>query len=141
MTRLTIGGAAKIAGVSVETVRFYERKGLIEIPSKPVDGGFRVYPKETIARIRFVRQAQEIGFSLREIEELLSLRADPAADCSDVRERAKTKLKEVETKMAQLGKIQSALNDLIALCPGQGALNACSIMDALIAIDGKENTR
>ncbi len=137
MTELTISKAAKNAGVGVETIRFYERKGLIKQPPKPIDGGFRVYPEETVARIRFIRQAQEIGFSLREIEELLSLRADPSADCSDVRERAVAKLEEVDLKMEQLGRIRSALKELIAACPGRGALRACSIMESLIAATGE----
>ncbi len=136
-TRTTIGKAAKRAGVGVETIRFYERKGLIEQPLKPEDGGYRTYPIETVQRIKFVRQAQEIGFSLREIEELLSLRADPSADCSDVRERAVAKLEEVDRKMEQLGRIRSALNELIAACPGRGALRACSIMETLIAATGE----
>ncbi len=137
MNNLTIGKAATKAGVGVETVRFYERKGLIEQPPKPLDAGFRVYPEETVQRIRFIRQAQEIGFSLREIEELLSLRADPSADCSDVRERATAKLKEVIRKMERLGQIQSALNELIAACPGRGALRTCSIMESLVAATGE----
>ena len=136
MTELTISKAAKNAGVSVETIRFYERKGLIEQPLKPQDGGYRTYPMETLQRIKFVRQAQEIGFSLREIEELLSLRADPSTDCSDVRERAVAKLEEVDRKMEQLGRIRSALNELIAACPGRGALRACSIMESLVAATG-----
>ena len=103
MTELTISKAAKNAGVGVETIRFYERKGLIEQPPKPLDTGFRVYPEETVQRVRFIRQAQEIGFSLREIEELLSLRTNPSADCSDVRERAVAKLEEVDQKIEQLG--------------------------------------
>ena len=137
MRTITISKAAKRAGVGVETIRFYERKGLISQPPKPASGGFRVYPEETVARIRFIRQAQEIGFSLREIEELLSLRADPSADCSDVRERAVAKLEEVDRKMEQLGRIRSALNELIAACPGRGALRACSILESLIAATGK----
>ncbi len=137
MTESTISKAAKNAGVGVETIRFYERKGLIEQPPKPIDGGFRVYPEETVARIRFIRQAQEIGFSLREIEELLSLRADPSADCSEVRERAAAKLEEVDRKMEQLGRIRSALDELIAACPGRGALRACSIMESLVAAAGE----
>ena len=151
MTELTISNAAKNAGVGVETIRFYERKGLIEQPLKPQDGGYRTYPIETVQRIKFVRQAQEIGFSLREIEELLSLRADPSADCSDVRERAVVKREEVDRKMEQLGRIRSALDELIAACPGRGALRACSIMASLVAAtggtsahanaDGKENPR
>ena len=137
MKTITISKAAKRAGVGVETIRFYERKGLIQQPLKPQDGGYRTYPIETVQRIKFVRQAQEIGFSLREIEELLSLRADPSADCSDVRERAVAKLEEVDRKMEQLGRIRSALNELIAACPGRGALRACSIMESLIAATGE----
>ena len=137
MTELTISKAAKNAGVGVETIRFYERKGLIEQPPTPLDTGFRVYPEETVQRVRFIRQAQEIGFSLREIEELLSLRADPSADCSDVRERAEAKLEEVERKMEQLGRIRLALNELIAACPGRGALRACSIMESLVTATGE----
>ncbi len=131
MTELTISKAAKNAGVGVETIRFYERKGLIKQPPKPIDGGFRVYPEETVARIRFIRQAKEIGFSLREIEELLSLRADPSADCSDVRERATAKLAEVNRKITELERIRAALETLIAACPGGGALRSCSIMESL----------
>ena len=137
MNNLTIGKAATAAGVGVETVRFYERKGLIEQPPKPLDTGFRLYPEETVQRVRFIRQAQEIGFSLREIEELLSLRADPTADCSHVRERAAAKLEEVDRKMGQLGRIRTALNELIAACPGRGALRACSIMESLVTATGE----
>lgn len=140
MPKMTISKAAKNAGVGVETIRFYERKGLIEQPPKPINGGFRVYPEETVARIRFIRQAQEIGFSLREIEELLSLRADPSADCSDVRGRAAAKLEEVEHKLTKLQQIKSALKELIAACPGRGALRVCSIMESLTASSGQTGT-
>ena len=99
MTTMTIGRAARKAGVGIETIRFYERKGLIEQPRKPLDAGFRIYPEETLQRIRFIRQAQEIGFSLSEIAELLSLKTDPSADCSDVRAQATMKLEEVDRKI------------------------------------------
>ena len=137
MNELIIGKAAVAAGVGVETIRFYERKGLIDQPPKPLDAGFRVYPEETVQRIRFIRQAQEIGFSLSEIDELLSLRADPTADCAHVRERASAKLEEVDRKIEQLGRIRSALNELIAACPGRGALRECSIMASLISAPGE----
>ena len=133
MKEMTIGKAARRAGVGVETIRFYERKGLIDQPPKPLGPGFREYPEDVVRRIRFIRQAQEIGFSLREIDELMSLRADPAADCSDVREQASVKLEEVNLKIAQLEDIRDALQDLIAACPGRGALRTCSIMEALAA--------
>ena len=102
MNRITISKAARLAGVGVETVRFYERKRLIGQPPKPKDSGFRDYPIETIRRIRFIRQAQELGFSLKEIDELLSLRADPSTDCADVRTRAQTKLADVTEKITRL---------------------------------------
>ncbi len=131
MSDMTIGKAARAAGVGVETIRFYERKGLIEQPPRPAFGGFRVYPAETVRRVRFIRQGQELGFSLRQIAELLSLKADPATDCSDVRRRAQAKLEEVDEKLARLTGIRAALEELIAACPGRGALRACSIMGAL----------
>lgn len=130
-TGTTISRAAARAGVGVETVRFYERRGLIEQPPKPRDGGYRSYDERTVERIRFIRQAQELGFSLREIAELLSLKADPAADCGAVRTQAVSKREEVDRKIAQLRQIRAALDELIATCPGGGALRACTIIDAL----------
>jgi MerR family transcriptional regulator, copper efflux regulator len=130
MKALTISKAAREAGVGVETIRFYERQGLIEQPQKPL-AGVRIYPPDMVARIRFIREAQQIGFSLREIHELLTLRADPSADCADVREQATAKLDEVRRKIERLREIGTALETLIAACPGRGGLQACSIMDAL----------
>ena len=131
MRTMTIGKAAGRAGVGVETVRFYERRGLIDQPTTPANGGFRVYPEQTVERIRFIRQAQELGFSLAEIAGLLALRADPSADCADVRDHARAKLDEVDRKIAGLEHLRSALAQIIAACPGQGALQTCTIMDAL----------
>lgn len=129
MQPLTIGKAALKAGVGVETIRFYERRGLIE---KPLKGeGYRLYPAEMVARIRFIRQAQQIGFSLREVQELLSLRADPAADCADVRRQAAEKLAEVDRKIADLQRIRAALETVISVCPGKGGLKDCTIMAGL----------
>ncbi len=138
MKTMTIGKVAKKSGVGVETVRFYERKDLIDQPPKPPFGGFRIYPAETVEHIRFIRQAQELGFSLREIKELLSLRLDPTADCADVRERAQVKLKEITRKITAMKGIQSALEKLIASCPGEGSIQVCSIIDA---IETPETTR
>lgn len=131
MRDLTIGEAARQAGVGVETIRFYERRGLIEQPPKPAGVGFRVYSLEQIKRIKFIRQAQQIGFSLKEARELLALRADPRADCAAVRDQAAAKLEEVRRKIEQLREIGAALETLIAACPGSGALEACSILDTL----------
>lgn len=128
---LTIGRVARAAGVGVETVRFYERRGLIARPPRPSRGGFRTYDAGTIDRIRFIRRAQQLGFSLREIAELLSLRTDPAADCADVRLRAQRKRREVERRIADLGAIRDALDELIAACPGGGGVRHCTILGAL----------
>ena len=131
MTGLTIGKAARAAGVGVETIRFYERRGLIQQPRKPVRAGFRVYTDDVVTRIRFIRQAQEMSFSLGEIAELLSLRADPDADCAEVRKRAQAKLSEVDRKMVALDRMRTALMEVINACPARGALRHCSILDAL----------
>lgn len=131
MQGMTISKAAERAGVGVETIRFYERRGLIDQPPKPRAPGYRIYPGETIERIRFIRQAQALGFSLREIQELLSLRADPGADAAAVRERAKAKLDDVNDKIRRLQRIGQALEDLIGACPGRGELSGCTIMEAL----------
>ena len=129
MPALTIAKAAREAGVNIETVRFYERRGLIERP--PKGEGYRVYSPDHVARIRFVKEAQQIGFSLAEIKELLALRADPNADCSAFQQQAMAKQQEVLRKIERLREIDAALETLIAACPGQGAVECCSIMDAL----------
>ena len=137
---LTIGKAAREAGVGIETIRFYERQRLVRQPPRPEGSGVRLYPAETVERIRFIKEAQELGFTLRETQELLALRADPAADCSEVREQATAKLDDVRRKIRRLQAIAVALERLIATCPGRGGLQACSIMDALAPPPGSGKT-
>ena len=139
MNTLTIGLAARAAGVGVETIRFYERRGLLARPPKPSGTGIRRYAPETVQRVRFIRQAQHLGFVLREIQELLSLQANPAADCGDVRGRALAKIEEVNKRIAQLAEIRSALVRLLAACPGSGALGACSILEAMRVSESTES--
>lgn len=139
-TERTISRAAEQAGVGVETIRFYERRGLIKQPARPRSGGYRSYDDSIVERIRFIRQAQDLGFSLREIADLLSMRADPAADSRDVRARAMRKREDVERKIAKLQRIRGALDELIASCPGGGALRCCTIMDALTERASKKAT-
>ena len=127
----TIGRAAKQAGIGVETIRFYERIRLIAQPPKPAAGGFRDYPAATLSQIHFIREAQDLGFSLEEISDLMSLRADPKANCAQVQRRAEAKLAEVEDKIERLQGIGQALGRLIEACPGKGALGACSIIETL----------
>jgi len=125
---MRISAVARQANVGIETVRFYERKGLIGQPDKPANGGYRCYSGAVVLNIRFIRQAQELGFSLREIRELLDLRANPGSDCQDVQQRASEKLAEVEGKITRLHKISAALRGVIASCPSRGTLDACPIL-------------
>ncbi len=133
MTDMTIGKVADVVGVGVETIRFYERRKLIDQPPRPREGGYRIYSDETVRRLHFIRRAQELGFSLKEISELLELRdADgPSADASNVRQRAITKLHDVDQKINQLRQIRQGLAALVDRCPGQGPLQCCSIFEAL----------
>lgn len=129
-TTLTIGQLAKQVGVTVEAVRFYERRGLLERPRKPFRG-FRRYPPESIARLAFVRRAAAIGFTLREIAELLSLRAKPSAPCAGVRTRALAKVADIDRRVAELQRIRAAVSCLVAACQGDRAVSTCSILGAL----------
>ena len=130
MTPLTIGALAKQAGVGVETVRFYERRGLVRRPLRP-RGGYRSYPQDAIGRIRFIRNAQSLGFTLQEVKDLLALRVTEGTSCAAVRSRASAKAADVERRIADLERIRGALQSLIAVCPGRGALADCSILDTL----------
>lgn len=130
MASLTIGALAKQAGVGVETVRFYERRGLVRRPARP-GAGYRSYPEEAIDRIRFIRNAQALGFSLQEIKDLLALRVTSGTSCAAVRSRAAAKVADVKQRMNDLGRIKLGLERLVAACPGRGALENCTILDAL----------
>ena len=131
MTPFTIGRAAKLAGVGVETIRFYERKQLIAQPPRPAHGGARDYGGDIVARLQFIKQAQDIGFSLAEIGELLSLRASSGAGCQDIRARAIAKRRDVQAKLDRLGRMAAALDDLISQCPGEGGISTCTILEAM----------
>lgn len=127
---LSIGQLASAAGVGVETVRFYERQGLVPKPPRR-RSGYRAYPPETVERVRFIRRAKELGFTLREIAELLALRVDPRTSCADVRALARQKIIDVEAKLAELERIKSALEKLVRACRGRGPTGSCPIIDAL----------
>ncbi|MBL4757940.1 MAG: MerR family transcriptional regulator [Rhizobiales bacterium] len=128
---MRIGEAARQAGVGVETIRFYELKGLIDQPGRPKNGGYRDYSDQEVRCVLFIRSAQQLGFSLSEIGELLALKTSPAAQCVEVREKATAKLHEVHVKIENLGKIKRALRILIESCPGEGPAVNCSIMNAI----------
>lgn len=128
---LTISRAAEAAGVSVETIRFYERKGLIAQPGKTVGGGFRIYPETTVRRIRFIRRAQRLGFSLAEARDLLSLHENSDANCASVFDRTQAKLLDIRDRMDQLRRIETALLALSRACPESGSTRDCPIIETL----------
>ena len=128
MSTLTIGKLAKACDVKVDTVRYYERMGLV-LPIERSESGYRKYSVDSIKRLRFVRRAQSLGFTLEEIKELLELSDTPEADCGDVQEHARHKISEVEVKIADLLKIKSSLEELADFCPGKGKpLAECNIL-------------
>jgi Cu(I)-responsive transcriptional regulator len=127
---MTIGQVAKQTGVSVETVRFYERKGLIEEPARK-DSGYRQFTDSDIKRLLFIQQAKTLGFSLMEIKELLSIRADPATSSREIKSLASEKLESIEEKIKMLQRMKKTLKPLVDSCPGEGPKNQCPILEAL----------
>lgn len=128
--RLTIGGLASHGGVNVATIRYYERRGLLPTPSQ-ARSGYRLYADDAVRRLRFIRQAQLLGFSLNEIQELLSLRMQPGTTCADIRQRAREKIATVNDKIEDLQRMKSALTKLARACQGQGPVSECPILEAL----------
>ena len=125
---LTIGRLARSAGVNVQTIRFYQRLGLIAEPPKPL-GGVRCYSSDTVGRVRFVKRAQALGFSLDEIALLLGL--SDGKHCAETKALAEKKLAMVEQKMNDLAAIQKALKGLVAECSKGSRGRGCPVIDAL----------
>ena len=127
---LKIGEVAYQAGVSVETIRYYERLGVIAEASRS-SSGYRRFDPEAVREVGFVKRAQELGFSLEEIRELLQLCLTPTAPATMVRQRAETKLVSIEAKIADLERMRDALHSLTQACCGTGPIGDCAILDAL----------
>ena len=126
----TTGEVADRANVNVQTVRYYERRGLIPEPPRS-SGGFRQYNPDHVDRIRFIKRAQELGFTLEEAHELLQLSVTAEADRADVRAVAQNKIEEVEEKMRALQRIRDTLAELVDACDGHGSTSECPILHAL----------
>ena len=131
---MTIGEVANRSGIGLETVRFYERKGLIEEPPR-TDSGYRQYPEDVVARLRFISRAKDLGFSLKEIAELFSLRVDPDTTCADIKRRAEAKIATIEEKIHSMQGIQRALTKMAASCTGSGPAGDCPILEALEGLE------
>lgn len=130
LERLTIGRLARLGGVNLETVRYYERQGLLAKPPRTASG-YRAFPEEAARRLRFIKRAQELGFSLREIRDLLSLRMRPGTRSAEIRSRAHAKITDVDQKIRALQAIRKALRTLSDRCDGCGPLDDCPILQSL----------
>ena len=130
MKTYTIGQLAKAVGVNLETIRYYERTGLLAKPPRN-DSGYRQFPEEAVARLRYTKNAQRLGFSLREIGELLSLRLSPDSACLDVKEKAEAKIAEIDRKMVELKNLRTALKELSARCAQATPIYECHFLEVL----------
>ena len=127
---LSIGALAKEAGVNLETVRFYERRGLLPRPPR-TESGYRMYPSEAVARLHFIKRAQELGFSLNEVEELLTLRLASRGTSAQVRRRAEAKVADIKAKIRTLTSMKRTLQKLTKACPACGPASECPILESL----------
>jgi Hg(II)-responsive transcriptional regulator len=130
MQGLKVGEVAKRAEVNLQTIHFYERKGLLSKPLRTASN-YRMYSQDAVRRVRFVKRAQDLGFSLREIKELLSLRARLGTRCADVRQQAQAKLRDIDEKIGTLQRMRRALTKLVGECSGKGSVTECPILEAL----------
>ena len=124
---ITIGKLAKQSEVTIETIRYYQQIGLLDEPEKP-SSGYRLYPPDTINRIRFIKRAQQAGFTLKEIAELLSF---DGTHCSDVRKIAEQKCLQIDAQIRDLTALRNALEGLIGRCQTDASTERCSLIDAL----------
>lgn len=130
MKGLTISRLARLGGVNLETIRYYERQGLLAKPPRTASG-YRLFPAEAARRLRFIKRAQQLGFSLTEIRELLSIRLRPGSSRTAIRTRAHAKIADMERKLRALHAIKHALQTLTDRCDSCGPLDACPILQSL----------
>lgn len=133
---LRIGEVAARAGVGIDTLRFYEREGLIPTAPRDASSGYRVYRADVVRMVRFIREAQALGFTLRETADLLRLSNDKTTACGDVRRAADVKLADIERRIRQLQGVRAALRNLVETC-GDGSERACPILESLL--DGADS--
>ncbi len=127
---MKIGEVAKAADIGIDAIRFYERQGLIPEPARR-PSGYREYSQDVVLSLRFIKRAKELGFSLKEISELLSLERNPKATAGDVKRRAEQKLADLEDKIRALQGMRRALRKVAEECRGRGPTSECSILRSL----------
>ncbi len=128
--KLTISRLARLGGVNLETVRYYEREGLLARPPR-TRSGYRIFPNEAARRLRFIKRAQQLGFSLTEIRELLTLRVKPGTKRDQIRARAEAKIADIEQKIKTLTAMKQSLAQLTTQCSGCGPASECPILESL----------
>jgi len=129
-SRFTIGALARQAGVAIDTIRFYEREGLLPPPERRASG-YREYDGGAVARVRFIRRAKDLGFKLEEIRELLALETDRDNGVEGVKRRASQRLQELNARILQFTRMRDALAQLVEDCPGSGEPECCPILSTL----------
>jgi MerR family mercuric resistance operon transcriptional regulator len=127
---LSIGQVAAAADVNIQTIRYYERRGLVPAPRRS-PAGYRQYADDAVARLRFIKRAQELGFSLAEVRELLALRIRHGSACDVVERRTRGKIERVETKIRELERLKRTLERLASACAARQPTDDCPILDAL----------
>ncbi|HET8764117.1 MAG TPA: heavy metal-responsive transcriptional regulator [Rhodanobacter sp.] len=127
---LTIGSVARRVGVAIDTIRYYEREGLMPAPQRRASG-YRSYGEAAVVQLRFIRRAKELGFTLEEIRDLLALSADRQRGVKAVKQRAQQRLATITRRIAELTRVRDALAELVASCPGHGKPEQCPILRAL----------
>ena len=137
---MKIGEVAKAAGVGIDAVRFYEREGLLPEPARR-PSGYREYSPDAVLDLRFIRRAKELGFSLREISELLSINREPDATAADVKRLAEEKLADLADKIRSLQRMKKALREVAEACPGRGPPGDCPILRSLTENRSGEKAR
>ena len=130
MKKITISQLARAAKVNLETLRYYERRGLIPKPPRNASG-YRQFSQEDIARTKFIKRVQALGFSLREISDILSLRMEPGSTCGDMKARVEAKIEDVEHKIDALRQMKEVLLNLVSKCTGKGPIGDCPILEIL----------
>ncbi|QED28119.1 heavy metal-responsive transcriptional regulator [Microvenator marinus] len=128
---MRIGEVAERCEVSTDTLRYYEKRGLVDEPLRFESSGYRAYPPEIIERVLFIKQAQQLGFTLAEIGRLLKLRADLTASCGEVREVARQKIDGIRVKITYLERMLEGIEELARICPGDVPANICPIVAML----------
>lgn len=130
MPPIKSGDLAKRANVNPETLRYYEREGLLPEPER-AESGYRLYTEEDIKRVRFIKRAQELGFSLKEVKELLVLKLGNHQSARDVKRLTKQKIQDIDAKIQSLQAMKSVLEGLAEACSGQGTVDHCPILNCL----------